>query len=112
MKVTNNPFTLMISVSLHLVNSSSSCVRLCLSIYFVWSDRAELVGSVGGGVRALNKLGGRKKMHSVFEGLFPVPIFISRQNWEKWLEKRVINLSISVLDSKKMQRCLHIKLRR
>ena len=60
----------------------------------------ELVGSVGIGLRALNKHGGGKKIQSVFEGYFPVPICITRPNWGKWLERRVIPLSKSVLDSK------------
>ena len=39
-------------------------------------------------------------MHSVFERLSSVPMYILRTKREKWLERRVILLSVSVLDSK------------
>ena len=39
-------------------------------ILFLWRARVELVGSVSGKVHALKKPGGRKKMHSFFEGFF------------------------------------------
>ena len=59
----------------------------------------ELVGSLRGEVCVLKKPGGGKNMHSFFEGFSPVPMFILRPNRSKWLERRVINLLISVLDS-------------
>ena len=57
------------------------------------------MGSVGGEVRVLKKPGGGKKMHSVFEVFFPVPMCILRTNQAKWSERRVIHISVLVLDS-------------
>ena len=34
-----------------------------------------------------------KMSHSVFDGLFTVPIFISRPNWVKWSDIRVNTLT-------------------
>ena len=73
------------------------CVSLFLTL-FLWIHRSELLGSAGSGVRVLNKPGGGKTMYSVFEGFFPVTMCISRPNQAKWLERRVIPLSVSVLD--------------
>ena len=55
---------------------------------FCMDDQSGVSGLVGGGVRELNKPGGGKKIHSVFDVLFPVPMFISRQNQSKWSERR------------------------
>ena len=68
MKVTKPPFILMIAVLLHLTYSSSSRVRLFLSLYFFCMDKVEVAIKVSGNVRVLKKPGGRKNMHSVFEG--------------------------------------------
>ena len=72
----------------------------------------ELVGSVSGKFCALNKPGGGKKMHSVFEGWVPVSMCILRSNRAKWLENRVSPFLMSVLDSQKMRRHLHKSSRR
>ena len=56
-----------------------------------------LVVSVGGEVCVMNKPGCGKKMHSVFEGVFPVPVCISRPNRAKWSEGRLIPLIMLVL---------------
>ena len=42
----------------------------------------------------------RRRCVQFLRGFFFVPIFILRPNWAKWLERRVINFSMSVLDSK------------
>ena len=60
----------------------------------------ESVGSVRVKVCVLNNPGIRKKMHSVFEGFFFVPMCILRPNQTKWLDRRVIHFSVLVLDSK------------
>ena len=73
-EVRNPPFTLMIVVYLRLVYSSSSRVCLFLPLSFFWGSRVELAGSVSGKVRVLKKPGGGKKMHSVFERIFSVPM--------------------------------------
>ena len=44
----------------------------------------DLVGSVISEVSVLKKPGGRKKMHTVFEGFIPVPMCISRPNRAKY----------------------------
>ena len=98
-KGTNTPFTMIFSVSFHLVYSSSSCVHICFSFSFLWTSRAELVGSVMGEVHVLKKTGGGNNMHSVSEGFFPVTMCISRPNQAKWLERKAIPLPVSVLDS-------------
>ena len=56
--------------------------------------------SLIGSVCALKKPGDRKNMNSVFKGFFSVPMCISRPNRAKWLDRRVIPLLMSVLDSK------------
>ena len=66
MKVTNPPFTLMITVSLHLVYYFPSRVHLFFSLSFFWRARVELVRSVSGNVCTLKKPGGTKNTHSVF----------------------------------------------
>ena len=60
----------------------------------------ELVVSLSSEVRVLKKPGGGKNMHSVFERFFPVPMCILRPNRAKWSDRRVIPLTMSVLDSK------------
>ena len=57
------------------------------------------MGSVISEVNVLKKPGGKKNMHSVFEGFSPVPMCISRPNQATGLERKVINISVSVLDS-------------
>ena len=69
--MTNPPFTLMISVSLHLTYFSSSRVRLFFSLYFFCMVKVDLVREVSGSVCVLKKPGGRKNTHSVFEFFFP-----------------------------------------
>ena len=49
----------------------------------------------------LNKPVGGKKMNLVFEGVFPMPMCISRPNRAKWLERMMIPILMSFLDSKK-----------
>ena len=70
-KVTKPPFTSIIAVSLHLEYSSSSCVRLFLSLYFFCTDKVEVVRELSGIVRVFKKPGGRKNTHSVFDGFSP-----------------------------------------
>ena len=60
MKVTNPPFTLMIAVSQHLSNTSSSRVRLFVSLYLFCMDKVEVVRELSGSVRVLKKPGGGK----------------------------------------------------
>ena len=67
MKVTDNTFTLIIAVYLHLVYSSSLRVRLNFSLSLFWCARVDLVESVSGKVCALENHRGRKNMYSVFE---------------------------------------------
>ena len=90
-KEKTTPFNLTIAVSLHLVYSLFQHVRLCLSLSFTWSARVQLLGSVSSKVRMLKNPGDGKKMHSVFEGFFPVSMCILRPNQEKWSERRAIN---------------------
>ena len=70
----------MISVSLQLTYSPSSRVRLCFSFSFFCGYKVEVVREVSGSVRVLKKPGGGVNTHSVFEGVFFVPIFISSPN--------------------------------
>ena len=53
-------------------------------------------------VLVLKKPGGGENTHSVFEEFFFVPMCISSPNQAKWSERRVIHLSMPVLDSKKI----------
>ena len=53
-----------------------------------------------GSVRVSKNHGSGKNTHSVFEEGGFVPMYISSPKQEKWLERRVIPFSISVLDSK------------
>ena len=60
----------MIAVSLHLVYSLPSRVRLFLSLYFFCRAKLEVVGEVSGSVCVLNKPRGGVNTHSLFEGFF------------------------------------------
>ena len=60
----------------------------------------ELVRSVCSEVYVLKKPGGGKNIHSVFEGVLYVPMFILSPNEAKRSERRVINISMLVSDSK------------
>ena len=60
----------MVAVSLHLLYSLSSQVRLFLSLSFFWRARVELLRSVIVSVCALKKPGGGNNTHSVFEVFF------------------------------------------
>ena len=55
---------------------------------------------MSGIVCVLKKPGGGENTHSVFDGVFSVPMCISSPKREKWSERRVIPFSMSVLDSK------------
>ena len=61
----------------------------------------KLVVSVSGEVRVLKKYGCGKKTNSVFEGFFPLKMYISMSNQVKWSERRVVTLSMLFLDSNK-----------
>ena len=60
-----------------------------------------LVRSVISSAHELKKYWGRKNMHSVLEEFVSVPMCISRPNQATWSERRMITLSMSVLDLKK-----------
>ena len=60
----------------------------------------ELVESLSVEVCVMKKPGCGKKMNSVLKYFFPVPMCISRPNQAKWLERRVVPLAMSALDSK------------
>ena len=56
--------------------------------------------SVRSSAHELKKYWGRKNMNSVLEGFVSVPMCISRPNQATWSERRMITLSMSVLDLK------------
>ena len=72
--MTNHPFTLMIAVSLHLIYSLSSRVRLFFSLYLFCSDKVGVVTELSDSVRLLNKPGGGENMNLVFEVFLSVPM--------------------------------------
>ena len=96
-KVKNNPFTLMNSISLHFIYSLSSCLCLFFSSHFFCKDKVEVVIEMSGSICVLKKPEGGENTHSVLE-VFSVPMCISRPNQEKWSERRVIPFLMSVLD--------------
>ena len=55
-----------------------TCASLFIALFCLEGQGgvSEVGGSVGGGLRLLDKPGGVNNMHSVFEGLFPVPMCI------------------------------------
>ena len=55
MKVTNPPFTLMIAVSLYVIYSSFSRVRLFFSLSLFCRDKVEVAREMSGSVRVLKK---------------------------------------------------------
>ena len=77
-KATSITFTLMIAVSFHFVYYLSLRLRRCVLLSFLWKSKVKQLESVSGEVCVLKKLGGRKNMHSVFEGFFTVTMRISR----------------------------------
>ena len=88
----NYPFTLMIAVSLHLAYHLSSHVNLCFWLYFFWRAGIKLLGSVSSKVRALNKPGGGKKMHSVSSFNKFVADFLISSHEMGWSSSSIISL--------------------
>ena len=60
----------MIAISLHLIYSSSSRVRLFFSFSLFCREKVGVVREVSGSVRVLKKPGDRENTHSVFEVFF------------------------------------------
>ena len=69
-KVTNPPFTVMVSVSLHLIYYSSSRLRILFSLYSLCRDKVDATREVIDSVSVLKKPGGGKNTHPVFEVFF------------------------------------------
>ena len=70
---------------------------LCFT-FFLWKSKVKQLESVSGEVCVLKKLGGRKNMHSVFEG-FLLFQCVFRGQTKQSLERRVIPIWMSVLVS-------------